>query len=90
MAISLQLIAGVDVGDRQREEDEADRQHDDVHHGNAPSKNASLPAGDTFARDANLIRIKMARTDSVVHGRLGVTNGIGIRDEIIGNVIGIP
>ena len=36
MAGLSKLIAGVDVGDRQREEDKADRQHDDVHHGSAP------------------------------------------------------
>src|SRR5580704_8381571 len=37
MARSLQPVAGVDVGDRHGEEDKADRQHDDVHHGNSPS-----------------------------------------------------
>jgi hypothetical protein len=29
-------VAGIDIGDREREKDEPDRQHDDVHHGNAP------------------------------------------------------
>jgi hypothetical protein len=39
MAISSKLVAGVNVGDRQREKDKADRDHDNVHHGNAPSEN---------------------------------------------------
>jgi hypothetical protein len=35
-------IAGVDVADRQRKKDEADRQHDDVHHGNAPTSDSEM------------------------------------------------
>jgi hypothetical protein len=35
-ACPLEQVAGVNVGDRQREKDESDRQHDDVHHRNVP------------------------------------------------------
>jgi hypothetical protein len=37
MTFPLELIAGVDVTDRQREAEKSDRQHDDVHHGTAPN-----------------------------------------------------
>jgi hypothetical protein len=37
MTVSSQTIAGDGVTDRQREEAEADGQHDDVQHGDAPS-----------------------------------------------------
>jgi hypothetical protein len=33
----LELIAGINVPNRQREKGEADRQHGNVHHGSAPS-----------------------------------------------------
>jgi hypothetical protein len=36
--MSLKLIAGVDVGDRQGEKHESDRHHDDVKHEYAPGK----------------------------------------------------
>jgi hypothetical protein len=38
MTVSSKLIAGVNVGDRHGEKDEADRQHDDVQHGSAPEQ----------------------------------------------------
>jgi hypothetical protein len=37
MAVSSQTVAGVNVADRQRETDKADRHHDGIHHGNAPN-----------------------------------------------------
>jgi hypothetical protein len=37
MTASSETIAGDGVADRQREEDEPDREHDDVQHRNAPS-----------------------------------------------------
>jgi hypothetical protein len=42
MALSSQPVAGVDVGDRHREEDGTERQHDDVHHGNSPNSKGDL------------------------------------------------
>ena len=35
-------VAGVDVADRQRKKDEPDRQHDDVHHWNAPTSDSEM------------------------------------------------
>ena len=36
--ISSELLAGVDIRDRQREEADRERHHHDVHHGNAPNE----------------------------------------------------
>ena len=35
-------VAGVDVADRQRKKDEPYRQHDDVHHLNAPTSDSEM------------------------------------------------
>ena len=41
----LEPVAGIDVANRQREEDDADGDHDDVHHGNvSEQKSSSSPA----------------------------------------------
>jgi hypothetical protein len=37
-SISSQLLAGIDIGDRCSEEADRERDHHDVHHGNAPNK----------------------------------------------------
>ena len=91
MVASSQLVAGIDVDDRQREEGEADREHDGVHHGNAPSKlfpGAGIRSVAGLCNlDSNQGRISKCRP---LNGQLGVTNGIGIREGRGENVIGIP
>ena len=48
----LKLVAGINVGDRHGEQGEPDRQHDDVHHGNAPALRIHIANGrDLIARD---------------------------------------
>src|SRR3984885_13535347 len=59
MIASLQTFAGVDVADRHREKDETDRQHDDVHHGNAPWCGHQMRGG-----DLRLDRIKAAQINA--------------------------
>jgi hypothetical protein len=39
---SSKPVAGVHVADRQRKKDEPDRQHDDVHHKNAPTSDFEM------------------------------------------------
>jgi hypothetical protein len=52
MAVSLKPIAAVDVADRQREKDNPNRQHKDVHHGSAPSIASKMrDMRRTFTRD---------------------------------------
>jgi hypothetical protein len=91
MVASSELVAGVDVDDRQREEGEADREHDGVHHGNAPSK---LFPGAGIRSVVGLCNLDSnqdrANKSLPFGGRLGVTNGIGIREGRGENVIGIP
>jgi|HubBroStandDraft_2_1064218.scaffolds.fasta_scaffold261004_1 hypothetical protein len=42
---NLESVAGIDVANRQREEDNADSDHDDVHHGNVSEpESGSMPA----------------------------------------------
>ena len=41
---NLEPVAGIDVANRQREEDDADGNHDDVHHGNfSEPESGSVP-----------------------------------------------
>jgi hypothetical protein len=45
MRKNLEPVAGIDVANRQREEDGADSDHDDVHHGNVSEpESGSVPA----------------------------------------------
>jgi len=42
---NLEPVAGIDVANRQREEDDAESDHDDVHHGNVSEpESGSVPA----------------------------------------------
>jgi hypothetical protein len=50
----LQPVAGVDVADRQREKDDADRQQDNVHHGSAPINECPLGQQRTARCDLDL------------------------------------
>jgi hypothetical protein len=87
--ISSELFAGVNIGDRQREEADRERHHHDVHHENAPDEIFKIQA-ETRRREMTLISIKTVRE---IPGRLGATSAlerIGIRVGLDGNRIGIP
>jgi hypothetical protein len=76
MARSLEPIAGVDVGNRQREKDKADRQHGGVHHDNAPGKYRDISTE--------------AKRGACAISRLSVTDRIGMRWDGEKRLIGIP
>jgi hypothetical protein len=85
--ISSQPFAGVDVGDRHREEGERDCHHNDVHHRNAPNK-IGVPA-DAQWRRAPLTYVKVAQTIRALHGQYLALERIGIRERREGKDIGI-
>src|SRR5580692_8024468 len=87
--ISLKSVAGVDVANRQREEDKADGDHDDVHHGSAPSVKFLQRAGRRLLAARNLDLNQVRANESAGYGQLPVTAGIGMRDGGAKNVIGI-
>jgi hypothetical protein len=88
-AISSELFAGVDIGDRQREEADRERHHHDVHHGNAPDEFSKSPT-DTRQRETTLISITTAREISGRLGGISALERIGIRVGMDGKRIGIP
>jgi hypothetical protein len=87
--ISSELFAGVDIGDRQREEADRERYHHDVHHGNAPDETFNIQAK-TRRRETTLISIKTARKISGRSVGVFALERIGIRVGIDGKRIGIP
>jgi hypothetical protein len=44
MIVPSKAIAAVDVADRQGEEDDTDRQHDDIHHGKCSGRGSAAPS----------------------------------------------
>ncbi|HEY5067391.1 MAG TPA: hypothetical protein VIJ04_21520, partial [Xanthobacteraceae bacterium] len=84
-AVSLELIAGEDVGDRHGEEDKGDRQHDDVQHGNAPGKRCN-DLENTYRRRRSLTYVNPGKVPPAARC---VTIGVGNRDGRERNRIGI-
>src|SRR6516162_1830830 len=82
--ISSELFAGVDIRDRQREKADCERDHHDVHHGNAPNeilKSATrcLPTGHFF--DLHQKRQKRPAYLPAISARkcIGIRDGKGVR-----------